>query len=58
MRSHVSPKMVFAFTVQGKVEYDFTERWEPIGLWRERLRMPLTPEEQARKTIDEALHNA
>ena len=25
MRSHVSPQMVFAFTVQGKVEYDLRE---------------------------------
>src|SRR5262249_469145 len=48
----------FAFPAKGKVEYDCTNLREFVGLWRKRLRMPLTPEEQARKTIDEALHHA
>lgn len=31
---------------------------KPVVFWRERVSMALTPEEQARKTIDEAFHNA
>src|SRR5215831_3552385 len=48
----------FAFPAKGKVEYDCTNLRGAIGLCCERLSMALTPEEQARKTIDEALHQA
>jgi type I restriction enzyme R subunit len=50
--------MVFAFTVRRKVEYGFRDTQESIEQWCERGSMALTPEEEARKTIDEALHNA
>lgn len=56
LRKHV--REFFAFPAKGKVEYDCTNLLEPIGLCCERLSMALTPEEQARESIDEALHNA